>query len=141
MTDASSIVPSAPFIPEPAPTIIYRQVIEWRDRADLAEHAFDGQWRELTAYPDFGVHLMERWLPAQGDLVEMQHAVCPLGETPQETPRTAVEAFPEDHFATAAQKFVSYVSTMRAQGQPVGLWDLLFETLCKAMPRGIKVTR
>ena len=66
MSDLNLIAPGAPFIPEQPPTVVERQIWEWSDRADLAEHAFDGQWRVLCTYERFGLELMERWLPADG---------------------------------------------------------------------------
>jgi hypothetical protein len=63
------IVPSIPIIPDRPPVEEARQVTEWKDRADLAEHSFDGQWRVLMTYDGFGFDLLERWV----DGVDCQH--------------------------------------------------------------------
>ena len=76
----TTIIPGAPFIPGQPPTIIQRQIIEWKDRADLARLAYlDGQWRVLMTWEDMGIHMLERWVPCIEDgLREMQHAIVPI---------------------------------------------------------------
>lgn len=79
MSELSGIVPGAPLIPDQPTPVIERQVWEWSDRADLAEHAFDGQWRVLCTYERFGVELLERWLPtdaAEGAPIESRVEHC-----------------------------------------------------------------
>jgi len=66
------IVPAVPLVPDQPPTVVERQIWEWSDRADLAQHAFDGQWRVLCTYASFGVELMERWLPADSSVEGVQ---------------------------------------------------------------------
>ena len=80
MSDPSiGIVPRVPFIPEQPPTEVIRTIIEWKDRADLSEHSFDGQWRVLVDYRQYGIPaaLMERWVPIPDDPehVWMEHCV------------------------------------------------------------------
>lgn len=54
------MVPSVP----PAP--VERQVTEWQDRADLHQHAFNGEWHVLAEYGKY--LLLERWVAPPDDL-------------------------------------------------------------------------
>lgn len=66
MSELSGIVPGVPLIPDRPPTVVERQIWEWSDRADLAAHAFDGQWRVLCTYEPFDLELLERWIGEPG---------------------------------------------------------------------------
>lgn len=123
------IVPSAPLIPELTPSFVQRQLIEWKERADLAQHAFDGQWRELVAYPQFNLHMMERWIKIDEQYVEMQHTVCPIGSAPPEVAISPPHALPP--FESARTKFLDYIKGMRESGEAIPLGYLAAEVLCR----------
>jgi hypothetical protein len=68
------ILSDPPFIPEHPPSIIERRIIEWSERADLAQYAYlDGQWRTLTSHDAF--HLDERWVHRDDGYIWMEMRV------------------------------------------------------------------
>lgn len=69
------IVPGVPFIPDQPPQVQELRVVEWLDRADLAEHAFDGQWRILASHPQFSIDVMERWVIKDDGFLYIQHCI------------------------------------------------------------------
>ena len=132
MAEESSIIPRSPFIPDQPPTVIQRQISEWKDRADLAQHAFDGQWRVLMTYEQFNLKMVERWVKADDDLLEMQHAVVPLTYTMRDDVAAPL-AIEHPEFARHTAKYVAWIAGRRAIGEAITLSETLLEILCKAM--------
>lgn len=87
----AGLVPGPPLIPDRPPQVQELRIVEWADRADLAAHAFDGQWRVLRKYEEFRFELCERWVVKEDGWLWMQMCVRPC-----DGPETAeVKAFIE----------------------------------------------
>lgn len=131
MNDQSKgIVPDVPLIPDRPEPAVVRHVIDLHDRADLAYSAFDGQWRELAAYPQLGLHLMERWIRLDDNSLEMHHCVCPIGISPaRDTVPSRADSAPP------GPKLFGFIRDMRARGEAISWGDLVFEVLCKAFQK------
>ena len=131
MAESGSIVPGSPLIPEQPPAVIVRQLTEWADRADLAEHAFDGQWRVCITWEQFGLQMMQRWTKADDGVLDRQNAVVPIGTLPENVTPQAMEM---PAVVSGMSKFVAWIKHRRANGEAIGLEETLLEILCLAMP-------
>jgi hypothetical protein len=65
----NDIIPTVPFVPEPAPAEIVRRIVEWPDRGDLSATLYNGEWHCIHDLGCYGVkiRLLERWVPMPDD--------------------------------------------------------------------------